>query len=192
MQMPIAEKSFVATVHCSTPGHEGYWDCCELIDTGAGTGTRVLHKPIAWLTLTDSAHETGPTEFRFDYYQDASGNGGYTIMAARYLNGGSFNSLGVRFDLSFNHYVGLYPLTREAGALWQPLFADSMHDLGNVIEGAKIDNLLLVSPRQQIVRAFKRLQVGGHWFSYVNDDSGVPMILTLDILRVGARLLDDH
>lgn len=190
MHRLIAEKSFVATVRCIAPGYQGSWDCCELIDAGAGAPPQ--HKPVAWLTLTDSAHEPRPAQFCFDYYQGAEGNSGYTIMAGRYLNGGSFNSLGVRFGLSFNHYVGLYPLTREAGPLWRPVFADTLQGIDDVIEKGETSDLLLLSPRQQAVRAYKREQVRGHWFSYANDESGVPMILTLDIVRVGARLLDDH
>jgi hypothetical protein len=182
-----SSRSFIATVTTEVEGQRGWWNCRDI----AQEDTRFKYTAVPWLTVLDTplAH---PARYRFDYYRDpVTGKWGYDILAWDYLHGRSFASLGVRFGMSHNNYVGLYPPSREVDTLWK-LFDAQGRGEDRIVETGTQEGLTLRSPNRRKLCACNRTKVGDHWFSYVADEGGPLMVLTLEVVLVGEELLDDN
>ncbi|WP_225771806.1 hypothetical protein [Pseudomonas sp. Marseille-Q5115] len=180
-------RSFIATVATQALGNPGWWDCRDV----QIVGEKVAYTAVPWLTVLD-APGAEPAKFRFDYYRDPdTGKWGYEVLSWDFLHGRGFASLGVKFGLSVNNYVGLYPASREVGGLWK-LFGADGHGFDQVPALGPLSGMHLRSPRKRMLGAHGCVAVGDHWLSYVVDDSGVPMDLTLDVVLVGEEPIDDH
>lgn len=182
-----ASRSFIATITTQVQGKPGWWDCRELKEDKG----KIAYTVVPWLTVLDTP-AAQPARFRFDYYRDPqTGTWGYDVLAWDLLHGRGFASLGVRFGLSHNHYVGLYPPEREVHSLWK-LFSAQGRGLDSIVETGALEGVQLRSARKRMLCAYNHAQVGKHWFSYVADEGANPMALRLNVVHVGEELLDDH
>jgi len=182
MLTAVHEKSFIATVDCTTPGFEGYWDCAEI-----RSGKR---KNVDCLTVNNYT-EGERHRFRFDCFHDSdTGVLGYDIRTDSFAGGanGWFAADGIRLQVGGDGYVGLEGDGRTAPeSLWALVFnEDGSTGIDERVELGSHCSLSLLSGQNLLARPTDRKESGEHWFGYVStESSGDPLTIDLNIISIG-------
>lgn len=183
------QRSFIASVQCTTPDYCGYWDCAELEHGAKGVQRRLGD----WLTVHNLAQPRNHL-FRFDCWFDERGYRGYSIESYSKAQGRAWSSTGIRFGFSATGYVALYPVLGPPTAFWRPalLLDGRERELHEHLRVGTISGAHVRSPDGWTLKALQREVVGDYWHVYANDADGPTMMLSLHIYRLGFEDLDDH
>ena len=185
------DRSFVAYVACTTPGHEGYLDCAKLA-VKKGAAARVDDD---WLIVT-SFRRQEPHRFWFRCFVDQDTQRSYyDIQSWSRRTGRDFNSKKRNLDRNINGYACLYDESVAHDRLWKVMTPDNGNytRMAQPLEaGQSIAAQIWTRTSNQQLCAFDRQEVANHWFAYTATSGGPVLDLCLEITDIGEELLDDH
>ncbi|MBH3427275.1 hypothetical protein [Pseudomonas alkylphenolica] len=185
------DRSFVAYVACTTPGHEGYLDFAKL----AVRNTEAARIADDWLIVTSFLGRE-PHRFWFRCLVDeATGRSYYDVQSWSRRTGRDFKSKKRHMDRNHNGYACLYEASTAEDRLWKvmTLSEGSYARMSQFPEvGQSIAAQIWARTSNDALCVCEREDVGDEWFAYVATSGGPTLNLRLEITDIGEELLDDH
>jgi len=182
------DQSFVAFVESRTEGFEGYLDCGELpLHQEPDGQQRVRRCSAEWMTVT-SFRERNPHRFWFRCHEhEGTGERRFDIRSWSRITGRDLFKDYCHFDLSHNGYVGLYATPTPPERLWQVVWPDETQvwRAGDDVRLGPTGPLSVLTHQGDALCAYRRTEVGTHWYGYVASSGGPRLSLSLDIQDLG-------
>ncbi|MDD1013241.1 hypothetical protein [Pseudomonas rubra] len=183
----LRDRSFIATLDCTTPGWEGFLDTCELSLYGTG-GYPVPNYKNGWLTLTNyPLDRERRTSFWFGCWE-YEGQHFYEVRTNDLGPGAVHPNL--RLGWSHNNYIGLYPAKGRLAAEWQLQGNDGQMVAPSRIAVDTLWGVSLKFTHGSAMRAYARRQVRNYWYSFLNEAEGPTLRFKLSISQVGVGIPD--